>query len=531
MITQDLHSHQSRPAPKSAGPPEATAAFKPRKHAKEFASLMEQALHAKAKAPRAHHADRRSDAMPKETLPASDESPAAAAAHPSAEAAAPSQNSNIILFPTPSVIIPFPVSIPPSDRAAGSAGGGTGAMANPGQDLDEIPAPVAMACGETSSLPAGDPRQTNGARDPMSGPDEEGLAVTKLGLKPVEDPPVPDNIKAVDFQQAQGTTAEPASSIVSVCFRSGLPADEDPSQMQGTSELTHLPGEVGNSENSAQPAPSDPSPPKVSGTRREARKAAASTALGFPLTRRVAAMEAAGITAARQSRSMDSMTNTKPGAVLAGDDEGAPEEFQFDPAKPWLDEGQASDFSARNLGATEWQMGRPVSSSDRPALQAASAASIDPMLTVERISGLLQRETALVRPHSSDAMSVVLRPDAATELVVHLAQRNGRIEATVRCERGDFEHLNALWPQLQHSLAQQKVRLAPLQDSPHLHFTHSGGSNLTGDGNNSRRPLLPDQPSLAERPAPASSSPAQERGRGGSRRRLTTSRPGWETWA
>ncbi len=228
---------------------------------------------------------------------------------------------------------------------------------------------------------------------------------------------------------------------------------------------------------------------------------------------------------------MDSMTNPKPGAVFAGRDEGAVEEFQLDPAKPWLDEGQASDFSTRNLGATEWQVGRPVSSSDRPAPNASSAGQTDPMLTVERISNLLQRETALVRPHSSDSMSVVLQPDAGTELVVHLAQRNGQIEASVRCERGDFEHLNALWPQLQDSLAQQKVRLAPLQDTLQLHFTHSGGSSLPGEGNHSRRQLTPDQPSLDERPAPASSSPAQERGRGGSRRRLTTSRPGWETWA
>jgi hypothetical protein len=160
---------------------------------------------------------------------------------------------------------------------------------------------------------------------------------------------------------------------------------------------------------------------------------------------------------------------------------------------------------------------------------------------VERISNLVVREAALIRQYKSDALAVVLRPDADTELFVHFSQRNGQIEATIRCERGDAQQLGALWSQLQESLGQQKVRLAPLQESPAnpSNFNSLSGSQ-TGSGSNGsprhgQRPdHQPDQRFMDEWSVPASpaSAPPQERGRAGSgHRRVTTSRPGWETWA
>jgi len=198
------------------------------------------------------------------------------------------------------------------------------------------------------------------------------------------------------------------------------------------------------------------------------------------------------------------------------------------------DNGEALDFSARTLSAMEWQTGRPVSSSDRPSSD-APAIRVDTTGTVERISRLVLAEVALIKQHSSDSLAVVLRPDAETELFVHLTQRNGQIEATVRCERGDLQHLGALWGQLQESLAQQKVRLAPLEQPPshHSNFHPPTGSDANG-GHGSPRQSPPDKQSMDDWPAPAPSSTdsAHVRGRGGSRhRRLTTSRPGWETWA
>jgi len=220
---------------------------------------------------------------------------------------------------------------------------------------------------------------------------------------------------------------------------------------------------------------------------------------------------------------------------------GALEESSVPAPGTSRDAGGTLDFSARNLSATEWQTGRPVSSSDRLASDSLNARAVDTTGTVERISKLVLGEVALVKQYSSDSMAVVLRPDAETELFVHLTQRNGQIEATVRCERGDMQHLGALWGQLQESLAQQKVRLAPLQESPSnpSNFNQPAGSDTNGHGHGSprqsqREGTPADNQFMDEWPMPASSStdPAHVRGRGGSQhRRLTTSRPGWETWA
>ena len=155
---------------------------------------------------------------------------------------------------------------------------------------------------------------------------------------------------------------------------------------------------------------------------------------------------------------------------------------------------------------------------------------------MERIASLMVRESTLVKKHGSDSMAVVLRPDAETELFVHLSQRDGQIEATVRCERGDVQHLGALWSQLQESLAQHKVRLAPLQDAPssQSNFNQSPGSGMSSGQNGMREETRPEKQFMDERSAPAASQTTAPhvRGTGGSRsRRITTSRPGWETWA
>jgi hypothetical protein len=201
---------------------------------------------------------------------------------------------------------------------------------------------------------------------------------------------------------------------------------------------------------------------------------------------------------------------------------------------------EVSDFSDRTKIATDWQTGRSVSASDQPVLETSDGEPSSASATVERISSLVLREAALVKKYSSDSMAVVLRPDAETELFVHLTQRNGQVEATVRCERGDAQHLGALWPQLQESLAQHKVRLAPLEDSAgargNTNFQPPAGSLMSGGGERGpREDARPSQQQSMDEwpatPAPATATP-HVRGGGGTRgRRISTSRPGWETWA
>jgi hypothetical protein len=132
-------------------------------------------------------------------------------------------------------------------------------------------------------------------------------------------------------------------------------------------------------------------------------------------------------------------------------------------------------------------------------------------------------------------MAVVLRPDANTELFLHLSRRDGQIEASVRCERGDFHQLNALWSQLQDALAQQKVRLNPLQESASdtgAFQRHSDGFPQPGRDEASRQ-FHSENDFMDEWPAPASPDEqlAHVRSRRESGHRLSTSRPGWETWA
>jgi len=203
---------------------------------------------------------------------------------------------------------------------------------------------------------------------------------------------------------------------------------------------------------------------------------------------------------------------------------------------------EATELSASGLpvptrlvSGAEWPSAAPWNAVNNVSSGVATPASVDAAGAVERISKMMNREATLFRQHTSDSMSVVLRPDANTELFLHLNRRNGQIEASVRCERGDFHQLNALWSQLQESLAQQKVRLNPLQESAGdtgSAFRDANGSAFSGRDESSRHARSNDD-FMDEWPAPASrdQEPAHVRSRRESGHRLSTSRPGWETWA
>ena len=234
---------------------------------------------------------------------------------------------------------------------------------------------------------------------------------------------------------------------------------------------------------------------------------------------------------------MESMTTSEREAAAADAGEALLEQLPDLTSKPAGRDAAPGDLASRNLMSTEWQTARIVGEADAAATGADDVKAADTTGTVERISSLIARESALVKKHGSDSMAVVLRPDAETELFVHLSQRDGQIEATVRCERGDAHQLGALWSQLQDSLAAQKVRLAPLQETSggNSNFNQSpNGSGMSGGQNGAREEARPQKQSMDDWPAPAVPAPAAPhvRGTGGSRRRrITTSRPGWETWA
>ena len=86
-----------------------------------------------------------------------------------------------------------------------------------------------------------------------------------------------------------------------------------------------------------------------------------------------------------------------------------------------------------------------------------------------------------LRAARKDSMEVVIRPDTQTEMVLHLSRQNGLVDVEARMQRGDVGTLTQQWSQLQHSLAQQGIRLNALQspEGPQNHFSeHFSQSNF-----------------------------------------------------
>ncbi|HKX61996.1 MAG TPA: hypothetical protein VJS65_09125 [Verrucomicrobiae bacterium] len=241
-----------------------------------------------------------------------------------------------------------------------------------------------------------------------------------------------------------------------------------------------------------------------------------------------------GTSTARRERNMDSRSASAHFDPL-GDDESL-----SDVSKDSTElSASGLHVPPRLVSGAEWPSPAPWNAVNNVSSEITTPASVDAAAAVERISKMVNREATLFRQHTSDSMSVVLRPDANTELFLHLNRRDGQIEASVRCERGDFHQLNALWSQLQESLAQLKVRLNPLQES--AGDTGSGLGSALRDANGfafsnrdeSSRHARSNDDFMDEWPAPASrdQEPAHVRSRRESGHRLSTSRPGWETWA
>lgn len=106
----------------------------------------------------------------------------------------------------------------------------------------------------------------------------------------------------------------------------------------------------------------------------------------------------------------------------------------------------------------------------QPRAEAGEAA----VEKVQRLASLMTREIVLFRRSGEDAVSVVLRPDAGTEVRVRIRHRADGIDLAVRVERGDAAALQGHWHQLRDALAEQQVRLLPLSESGGA-VTESGG--------------------------------------------------------
>jgi hypothetical protein len=92
----------------------------------------------------------------------------------------------------------------------------------------------------------------------------------------------------------------------------------------------------------------------------------------------------------------------------------------------------------------------------------ATEGSTVRLSTQEKLLHLIQSEVQLLGSTKADRLSVVLRPDAQTEILLRLRVEDGCVEAHARCNRGNVEALNAQWGQLQQALSACGVRLSAL---------------------------------------------------------------------
>ncbi len=466
-----------------------------------------------------------------------------------AEVKDPGTPTNIVPFPgamaQAAVIIPFPVAEAQAAPAAVTntvvAGTTGGADAASGAETSANASQVIVPLPNTRSTEASR-SAVNGERTVMVD-DEDGIDVTKFGFRPVKseetvDPRLPVSGSSPSAVADAALAASAQSKVISVAFRTESGAGPKNGDVQASAEVqTQLPGEMAQRVESAPSASAPESSAKIVLLRTDAAKSAAGGGLDPVASGVGSRLETTGTSVAKQEVRMESMTTSEREAATADAGESLLVPLPDLTSKPAGRDSAPGDFASRNLLPTEWPTARAVSEAEQALTGAEGVKAADATGTVEKISSLIARESALVKKHGSDSLAVVLRPDAETELFVHLSQRDGQIEATVRCERGDVHQLGALWTQLQESLAQQKVRLAPLQESSggNSNFNQSpNGSGMSGGQSGTREEARPQKQSMDDWPAPAVPAPPAPhvRGTGGSRRRrITTSRPGWETWA
>jgi hypothetical protein len=131
----------------------------------------------------------------------------------------------------------------------------------------------------------------------------------------------------------------------------------------------------------------------------------------------------------------------------------------------------ASSLAQASTGATNFDTQSTASPADIASHHGSSAHA-----TLETLTGQINREAVLLRQFKPDKLEVVLHPDGNTQISLQLSQIDGVVHGVARCERGDYDLLNAHWSQLQRTLEQQGVNMAPLREA---------GSTLSFLGGNS----------------------------------------------
>jgi hypothetical protein len=121
---------------------------------------------------------------------------------------------------------------------------------------------------------------------------------------------------------------------------------------------------------------------------------------------------------------------------------------------------------------------QPSTAETAPDAQAVSKSPLKQQI----LHGVLEMKLL-----GSDSMSVIVRPDGQTELHLLLAMTNGEVSVQAKLSNGDLQSLGTEWNTLQQSLAQQGIRLEPLEHTPAAANSGQGGASANSSSQFSRQ--------------------------------------------
>ncbi len=147
----------------------------------------------------------------------------------------------------------------------------------------------------------------------------------------------------------------------------------------------------------------------------------------------------------------------------------------------------ATGDAVPTLSSSQTQVSTDINPSPLPQPTAGSA----PRSYADPISHQVLECVTRMRQSGSESVSVVVKPDPSTELVLHVDMNGGSPTAQIHLERGDVHRIDAHWEELQRRLADQGIKLMRPNDV-------GGGFDPSRDSN--RRPYTAEPEVLADTP-------------------------------
>ncbi len=146
-----------------------------------------------------------------------------------------------------------------------------------------------------------------------------------------------------------------------------------------------------------------------------------------------------------------------------------------------------------------------------------STASVSDVPAVERVARAVIEGVVQLRHTGTESVTVVLKPDGGTELLLRVEMRDGALSAQLHFQRGDRGALDQHWDELQRRLAEQGVRLSRAEDA--------GMGGNAQFAQSQRQPLVPEDDSMAN------TAPSFTRKIASNQTMTRRTAHGFETWA